>query len=79
MALDRIVPLPAFDYDTYPYILVNHVDIMDLHSGELVLRLSNLSKNETPFASIERSDLLMTYDQKGVLSLKKVGEARIFD
>jgi len=34
--MDRAVPLPGFDFETFPFIFVNSRDVMDVKVGELV-------------------------------------------
>ena len=41
-ALDRIVPLPGFDYEEFPYILVSNEDVLDLRTGDIVFKLREL-------------------------------------
>ena len=60
MAIDRLVPLPGFDYDELPYMMVNREDVMDLHTGDIIVKLSNL-KEHYPFGPIDKTDLLLTY------------------
>ena len=71
--MDRIVPLPGFDFDYHPYVLINKDDIMDISSGDIVSKLSNLGTYQ-PFGTIEGTQLLMTYNDD-VLSLHEVTKA----
>ena len=69
-ALDRIVPLPGFDFEEFPYILVNNGDVMDLKTGDIIFKLSEL-KTQFAFWPIDKSDLLLTY-KDDVLNIQKL-------
>lgn len=34
--MDRVVPLPGFNMDAFPFVFVNDRDIMDVRAGDLV-------------------------------------------
>ena len=70
LALDRLVPMPGFNYNEYPYVLVNRHDIIDLSTGDIVFKLGGLNSHD-PFGAIENTDFLLTY-KNDVLHIQKV-------
>ena len=71
MALDRIVPLPGFNYEEHPYVLVNRSDVMDLSTGDLICKLSG-APGQQALGAVEKTDLLMTYGNDDVLQLHQI-------
>ena len=84
MALDRIVPLPGFNFEQHPYVLVNKADVMDLSTGDLVSKISYgvggfASSRHEALGSITGTQILMTYGTVGndeVLGLWGVARKR---
>ena len=58
--MDRVVPLPGFDFDAFPFVLVNDRDIMDVKAGNLVDNCDQLA-GLSHLCSLKDSQLMISY------------------
>jgi hypothetical protein len=58
--MDRVVPLPGFDMEAFPFVFVNDRDIMDVRAGDLVDACDQLT-SQSHICSLKDSQLMISY------------------